>query len=94
MSDQTTSITRAEAMTLCDYAHRIADRIPNGLSSLSDALTFAGTDLLSYSKFGFKIPGFNLALTFIQSIPKFEDLESKEFFDWMNNDIEHLKYWK
>lgn len=70
----------------------LLEEIPNGLSRLKDALTFAMLDLNMFTRFGHKSSSFQKALTFARSIPPFVDVKSDECTNWMLNDEEHLKY--
>ena len=88
------AITKVEAKDLATYAHKIADALPRGFSDLSDALTFAGTDLIAYYRYNRQLSGFHKATSFIKGIPKFEDLEGPQFLTWISTDKSHLKYWQ
>lgn len=83
---------REEAKLLANRLDEICDNVPNGLSHLKDALTFAIMDLRMYTKFGHKSSSFEKAVAFGKSIPQFGDYDSCEFFDWEMQDEEHLKY--
>lgn len=77
---------------LADKVSKICDQVPNGLSGLKDALTFAQMELLMNFRFGKEGSTFAKALNFAKSIPDFTDYDSAEFFEWMMEDEEHLKY--
>ena len=85
-------MNREEAKLLANRMDEICDRVPNGLSHLKDALTFAIMDLRMYSQFDFKGSKFIKAVAFAKSIPEFADYDSSEFFEWEMQDEEYLKY--
>ncbi|WP_342086073.1 hypothetical protein [Dyadobacter sp. OTU695] len=83
---------KQQVKLLADKISEICDHVPNGLSGLKDALTFAQMELLMNFRFGKQGSTFQKALIFAKSIPDFTDYDSGEFFDWMMQDEEHLKY--
>lgn len=92
--EYTAQISRHEAKDLAAYLNTLADQVPRGLSQLSDTLTFASLDLISFGIHCFKMKTFDRAVAFAQSIPRFTDFESDEFTIWLINDAEYLKYWE
>jgi hypothetical protein len=84
--------TTAEIKTMCEYLHQLCDEIPQGLSGLKDALTFALLDLTAYWRHGIRMKDFDKALKFAESIPVFDDFNSDECCGWMLHDEEHLTY--
>lgn len=87
-----TELTRDEILQLVGFMNSLCEEIPNGLSSLKDALTFAMLDLSMFTRFGHKSVSYQNALDFAQSIPHFDDVKSDACTYWMLNDQEYLKY--
>jgi hypothetical protein len=83
---------KQQVKLLANKVSEICDHVPAGLSGLKDALTFAQMELLMNFRFGKEGSTFAKALNFAKSIPEFSDYEGAEFFEWMMEDEEHLKY--
>jgi hypothetical protein len=84
---------KQEAEDLIKYMDNVANHVPNGLSHLSDAITFAMLELIVYWRTRVKQNDYEKALAFGKSIPVFKNFESADFNNWLLEDEEHLKYW-
>ena len=85
-------MSSTEIKPLAQYLLRVAEKIPNGLSGLKDAVSFAAFELNIYASNGVKTTTFNKALTFARTIPQVEDLNDDDFAGWMLHDREYLRY--
>jgi hypothetical protein len=85
-------MTRIEVKPLADYLLKVAEKIPQGLSGLKDAVSFAAFELNIYASKGIKTKTFEKALTFARTIPQVKDLNEDNFAGWMLHDREYLLY--